>query len=76
MIPINNNNRSPREFRAGIPPGLPQYMKILMYHNLQNSRGVRISDILQIIQLQLHTNTHTDKVIRKPFASMSQCGDW
>jgi len=25
MIPINNNNRSPLEFRAGIPPGLPQH---------------------------------------------------
>jgi len=25
MIPINNSNRSPREFRAGIPPGLPQH---------------------------------------------------
>lgn len=61
MIPINNSNRSPREFRAGIPPGLPQYTKILSYHNLQNKGGQTHMTIFYIIQLQLNTNTHAHK---------------
>jgi len=44
MIPINNSNRSPREFRAGIPPGLPQYTKLLVHHTLRNSKGTDVSD--------------------------------
>jgi len=44
MIPINNSNRSPREFRAGIPPGLPQHKIQLVQHNLQNIMQTDVSD--------------------------------
>jgi hypothetical protein len=47
ITPIKSSNRSPREFRAGIPPGLPQYNTVLVHHNPQNIMETDISESYQ-----------------------------